>query len=174
MPNTDRKLKRTVISIQDEHQPELDFEEAEHLMPFTFPEYQRDLIVRRLTAGVTDLVIVAVIYSIFLMTTIMQMPDGFSPDKRVLGIYGLCFFALVVIYFLLFMLSSSQTLGMKHQHLIVVTKEGDLLSPKHACIRGFGYLVSILPLLLGFAWVVVDPEHLTWADKVSSTYVKKL
>ena len=40
-------------------------------------------------------------------------------------------------------------------------------------MRGFGYLISILPLMLGFIWMLIDPEHLTWADKVSGTYVKK-
>ena len=65
----DRKSKRTVISIENEHQPELDFEEAEHFLPFTFPEYQRKLIVPRISAGVTDVAIVAAVYLIFLITT---------------------------------------------------------------------------------------------------------
>jgi uncharacterized RDD family membrane protein YckC len=170
----DRKSKRTVISLEDESQPQLDFEEAEHSLPFTFPEYQRDLIIPRITAGATDLGIVAAVFLLFLVTTFTQMPDGASIDKRVLGIYAVCFFALVAIYFFLFMLSGSQTPGMKRQHLIVVTKEGQLLDPKQACMRGFGYLISILPVLLGFVWMLIDPEHLTWADKVSSTYIKKL
>jgi uncharacterized RDD family membrane protein YckC len=63
---------------------------------------------------------------------------------------------------------------MKTRNLIVVTKDGELLSPRDACMRGFGYLVSILPLLLGFVWMLVDPEHVTWGDKVSTTYVKKV
>jgi len=170
----DRKSKRTVISIAEEDQAQLNFEEAAHLLPFTFPEYQRDLIVARIEAGLTDLAIVAAVYVIFLVMTFSEMPEGFSPDKRVFGIYGVCFFALVVVYFFLYMLSSSQTPGMKRKHLIIVTKDGELLDPKHACMRGFGYLISILPVLLGFVWMLIDPEHLTWADKVSSTYVKKL
>jgi uncharacterized RDD family membrane protein YckC len=173
MPNMDRKSKRTIISI-GEHQPELDFEEAAHLLPFTFPEYQRDLILPRIIAGLTDLGIVASIYLIFLIMTFSQAPAGFSPDKRVLGVYAVCFFALVAVYFLLFMLSASQTPGMKHRRLIVVTNEGEPLDTKRACMRGFGYLISILPVLLGFIWMLIDPEHLTWADKVSSTYIKKL
>jgi hypothetical protein len=39
-------------------------------------------------------------------------------------------------------------------------------------LRAFGYFISMVPLMLGFAWAVVDPEHLTWADKVSGTYVR--
>jgi uncharacterized RDD family membrane protein YckC len=169
----DRKSKRTVISI-DEYQPELDFEEAEHSPPFTFPEYQRDLLKARLTAGAADFGIVALIYSIFVLTTWLEMPENFPIDKRIAGIYGAGFFVLVTIYFLLFMISASQTPGMKHRQLIVVTQEGTSLDPWQACMRGFGYLVSILPLMLGFLWALIDPEHLTWADKVSGTYIKRI
>jgi hypothetical protein len=28
--------------------------------------------------------------------------------------------------------------------------------------------------MLGFLWAVIDPEHLTWADKVSGTYIKRI
>lgn len=169
----ERKPKRTVISIE-EHQPGLDFDEAEHSPPFTFPEYQRDLLRLRIAAGVTDFAIVALIYSIFIVTTYVQMPENLNADRHVLGIYGVCFFALVAIYFFLFMLSSSQTPGMKHRGLLVVTRDGFPLDPERACMRGFGYLISILPLMLGFLWALVDPEHLTWADKVSGTYIKKV
>jgi uncharacterized RDD family membrane protein YckC len=169
----DRKSKRTVISIQ-EQQPELDFEEAEHFPPFTFPEYQRELLVSRIAAGVADFAIVAMIYLIFILTTYVEMPENFSIDKRVAGVYGAGFFVLVTIYFFLFMISASQTPGMKQRQLTVVTQEGSPLDPSRACMRGFGYLVSILPLMLGFLWALIDPEHLTWADKVSGTYIKKI
>ena len=63
---------------------------------------------------------------------------------------------------------------MKHRRLTVVTREGSPLDPRQACMRGFGYLISILPVMLGLVWALLDPEHLTWADKVSGTYVKKI
>lgn len=165
--------KRTIISIQ-EYQPEFDFEEAEHVQPYTLPEYQSRLIGLRIAAGLTDFGIVAAVYVIFLITTYMEMPENLTLDRRVLGIYGLCYFALVGIYLFLFMLSASQTPGMKYRRLVVVNSEDMPLDPKRACLRGFGYLISILPLLLGFVWMLIDPEHLTWADKVSGTYVKKI
>jgi len=169
----ERKAKRTVISIE-EYQPQLDFEEAEHSPPFTFPEYQRDLIVPRITAGVADLAIVAAVYIVFIAVTFFEMPENLTFDKRMIGIYGVGYFVLVAIYFFLFMLSGSQTPGMKHQHLIVINKDEQPLDARQACMRGFGYLISILPVLLGFIWMLIDPEHLTWADKVSGTYIKKL
>ena len=165
--------KRTVIAIQ-EYQPELDFEEAEHSPPFTLPEYQRQLLAPRIAAGFIDLAIVAAIFAIFVVTTYLEMPENFTLDRRVLGVYAVSYFALVTIYFFLFMLSASQTPGMKYRRLIVSTTEAVPLDPKLACLRGFGYLISILPLLLGFIWMLIDPEHLTWADKVSGTYIKKI
>jgi uncharacterized RDD family membrane protein YckC len=169
----ERKAKRTVISIE-EYQPQFDFEEAEQSPPFTFPEYQRELITARVTAGAVDLAVVAVIYVVFLLTTFLEMPETASLDKRVLGIYGVCYFALFTVYLFLFMLSASQTPGMKYQRLVVTNKNEQPLDPQQACWRGFGYLISVLPVLLGFIWMLIDPEHLTWADKVSGTYVKKL
>jgi uncharacterized RDD family membrane protein YckC len=169
----ERKAKRTVISIE-EYQPHFDFEEAEQSPPFTFPEYQRALISARITAGAVDLAVVAVIYVVFLLTTFLEMPETASLDKRVLGIYGVCYFALFTVYLFLFMLSASQTPGMKYQRLVVINKNEQPLDPQQACWRGFGYLISVLPVLLGFIWMLIDPEHLTWADKVSGTYVKKL
>ena len=169
----DRKHKRTIIAI-DEYQPELDFEEAEHSLPFTFPEYQKSMIAPRLEAGIADFGIVAGIYLIFLITTFVQMPENAFMDRRVLGIYGAGYLLLAVIYFFLFMVSASQTPGMKVKNLRVVTRDGAPLDPRSACIRGLGYLISILPLMLGFVWAAIDPEHLTWADKVSGTFIKKV
>ena len=104
----------------------------------------------------------------------LEMPEGFSIDKRIAGIYGAGFFVLATIYFFLFMISASQTPGMKQrQSDRRVTRKVPRSILCSACMRGFGYLISILPLMLGFVWAVIDPEHLTWADKVSGTYVKK-
>lgn len=167
------KPRRTIIALE-EYQPKLDFEEAEQNPPFSFPEYQRKLLWPRLAAGAVDLGIAGVIYSAFLITTLREMPEGAALDRRIVGIYGAGFFLLVVIYFFLFMLSASQTPGMKIRRLEVVARNGAPLDLRSACMRGFGYLISFLPLMLGQIWAVIDPEHLTWADKVSGTYIKKI
>lgn len=169
----DRKIKRTIIAISQE-QTELDFDEAELSLPFTYPEYQRSLLSARFLADLTDLGIVAAIYTLFIVITYLQFPAAVSLDGRVAGIYGAGFLLLFGAYFILFMLSASQTPGMKTRQLIAVSREGVPLEPKTACFRGFGYLISIVPLMLGFVWAAIDPEHLAWADKVSGTYLKKI
>ena len=169
----DRKIKRTIIDISQD-QSELDFDEAALSLPFTFPEYQRSLLSSRLLADLTDMGIVAAVYLVFVATTYLQMPQNEPVDKRIVGVYLAGFQVMLGIYFLLFMLAASQTPGMKMRRLLAVNREGVPLEPKTACMRGFGYFVSIVPLMLGFAWALVDPEHLTWTDKVSGTYLKKL
>ena len=169
----DRKYKRTIIDISQD-QPVFDFDEAELSPPFTFPEYQRQLISARFTADFIDLGIILLAYIPFMLLTYMQMPSGISLDRRVIGIYGAGYLLLTGVYFLLFMLSASQTPGMKTRELVAVSREGAPLEPKTACMRGLGYLISIVPLMLGFVWAVVDPEHLTWADKVSGTFLKRI
>jgi uncharacterized RDD family membrane protein YckC len=168
----ERKTRRTVIDIA-QHQSTLDFDEAELSPTFTFPEYQRDILSRRYAADIIDFAIVTAIYAIFVAVTYFQMPEP-SMDKRTGGIYLAGLLVLVGVYFLLFMMSTSQTPGMKLKHLMAVTREGTALDPRSACMRGFGYFISIAPMLLGFVWALVDPEHLTWADKVSGTFLKKV
>jgi uncharacterized RDD family membrane protein YckC len=80
----------------------------------------------RILAGLTDLGIVSALYLIFIYATFNEMPEGFSLDKHVAGIYAVSFFTLVIIYLFLFMISASQTPGMKYRQLTVVTSESEI------------------------------------------------
>lgn len=168
----ERKTRRTVIDIS-QHQPTFDFDEAELSQPFTFPEYQKELLFSRFTADAIDVCIVVAMYLVFVALTVLQMPEP-GIDKKTGGIYLVGLFVFMGVYFLLFMLSSSQTPGMKVKRIAAVTREGAPLDPRSAFMRGLGYFVSMAPLMLGFFWAVIDPEHLTWADKVSGTFLKKV
>src|SRR5262252_5415047 len=108
----EQRPKRTIIDISQD-QSQLDFDEAALSPPFTFPEYQRGLLQARFAADLIDMAIVGVTYVVFIAATYSQMPTPASFDPRVLGIYAVGFLLLVGVYFLLFMLSASQTPGMK-------------------------------------------------------------
>src|SRR5438876_11841593 len=146
----DRKPKRTIINISG--QPQFDFEEAARSLPFTFPRYQRDVLPARIASEFIDFGIAGVFYVIFIAATLSQMPEDAPPDGRIAGIYAVGFLLLAGVYFLLFMLSASQTPGMKLRGLVVVSREDSLLDPATACVRSFGYFISIVPLMLGFIW----------------------
>jgi uncharacterized RDD family membrane protein YckC len=54
---------------------------------------------------------------------------------------------------------------------VVDAQTGAALSVRQSIGRYFGYYVSILPLLLGLAWVAFDPRKQGWHDKLAGTVV---
>ncbi len=168
-----RKGGRTVIDLS-KIQPGLDFDDKNYAAEFTLPEYQRGLLLSRTYAMLIDLVIVFGLYLIFLISTASEMPASTPLNRRILGIFCTAYLIFLVVYFFLFMLSMSQTTGMRIHGLVAVNRNGDRLDPTEAFLRSFGYLISVVPLLFGFLWAFIDPEHLTWADKVSTTFVKRI
>ncbi|MGI9282035.1 MAG: RDD family protein [Endozoicomonas sp.] len=57
-----------------------------------------------------------------------------------------------------------------------VVDEKTGLAPKlsQSVIRYLAYFVSILPLFLGFFWIVVDKKKQGWHDKIAGTVVVRL
>lgn len=54
---------------------------------------------------------------------------------------------------------------------VVDAKTGAKMSRGQAILRYFAYLVSFLPLGLGFIWVAVDKRKQGWHDKLAGTVV---
>lgn len=168
-----RRERRTVIDLS--RQPDLDFDDESYRAAFTLPNYQRELLFPRTFALLTDLGIVGILYMIFfVIATVSEMPPSIPFDRRMLGVYSAAYLLFVASYFFLCMLGMSQTTGMRIHGLIASDKHGERLGPAEAFKRSFGYLISLVPPLLGFLWAFVDPEHLTWADKVSGTYIRRV
>ena len=166
-----RKARRTIINLLN--QPGLDFDNDDFEAEFTFPDYQGRLLMARSYAMLTDLGIVFVPYVLFVSATMSEMAGPIEINRIVIGIYAVAFLILLVVYLALFTMSTSQTTGMRLHGLTLVNRKGRPLSPPEALLRTFGYLISAVPFMLGFFWAYVDPEHLTWADKVSDTFVKR-
>jgi len=168
-----RKERRRIIDLS-KIQPALDFDKTTHADEFTLPAYQRGLLIARAYAFLVDALIVSGVYLIFVVFTVSEMSAATTLDRTILGIYGTAYLLFLAVYFFLFMLSMSQTKGMRYYGLMAVNRHGAPLEPREAFVRSFGYLISIIPLLFGFLWAFVDPEHLTWTDKVSGTFVKRI
>ncbi len=74
-----------------------------------------------------------------------------------------------------FWTTSGQTPGKMAMSLKVVSAEtGGLLEPSAALLRYVGYLVSSIPIGLGYLWVLWDPKHDAWHDKIAKTKVIKV
>ncbi len=165
------KGRRTIIDISA--QPGLKFESDEYLAEFTLPAYQRSLLLPRAYAMLTDIAIVSALFALFVFVTMSEMPGPVVITRLLAGVYAAAYLLLLVAYLALFMLSASRTAGMRLQRLVVVNRRGRPLGPRDALMRAFGYLISTAPAMFGFLWAFVDPDHLTWADKVSHTFVKR-
>ena len=48
---------------------------------------------------------------------------------------------------------------------------GGLIDMGTALLRYVGYIVSAIPLALGFLWIIWDPEKQGWHDKIAKTRV---
>ena len=74
-------------------------------------------------------------------------------------------------YHIFFMILVGQTPGKALMGLRVVRMDGRRLNAWHAFVRVAGYLVSALPLYLGFLWIFIDDHRQAWHDKLAGTCV---
>ena len=72
-------------------------------------------------------------------------------------------------FFVGFWLHGGQTLGMRAWRIQVVRADGHALHAGNALLRALAALLSLAPLGLGFLWMLVDRERLTWHDRISAT-----
>lgn len=56
---------------------------------------------------------------------------------------------------------------------VVDADTGQLLKPSQAVVRYLGYIISGIPLLLGYIWAGFDPRKQGWMDKLANTLVVK-
>jgi uncharacterized RDD family membrane protein YckC len=79
---------------------------------------------------------------------------------------------LVVVAFNgLFWTRRGQTLGMASWRLRVEREDGGLLDWGDTMRRLAWALVSLLPLGLGYLWILFDPQRRAWHDRLSRTRV---
>lgn len=70
--------------------------------------------------------------------------------------------------------TSSSTPGKWLLKMRVVDANTFRPTPKQLMIRYAGYAVSMLPLTLGFAWIMVDKRNRAWHDIMADTVVVKV
>lgn len=100
-----------------------------------------------------------------------QVGGKFSFHPLQLGATGLVAAFFVVLYFAGCTALASATPGMIWAQLEVITFEGNQPGLSECLWRGFGYLVSMSALMMGFIWAAVDAEGLTWHDRMSRTFI---
>ena len=78
---------------------------------------------------------------------------------------------LIVVYLTVCWSVFGRTPGKAVLGLKVVSTAGGDVSVPRSLLRVLGYLISAIPLYLGFAWVLVDGERRAWHDHLAGTRV---
>lgn len=77
-------------------------------------------------------------------------------------------------YHIAFWVWRGTTLGGIVCSLRVVRTTGEELRPADAIIRGLTSILSLAALGIGCFWMLWDPQHQTWHDKIAGTFVVKV
>ena len=71
-------------------------------------------------------------------------------------------------------IGGGQTLGMRLLGLRVVGREGTAIDYGAAVVRYIGFVLSVIPLLLGLIWAAFDSRKQGWHDKLAGTFVERI
>ena len=88
--------------------------------------------------------------------------------------YDLLLAAVVVGFYVIFWVKGGQTLGMRAWRLRVVDERQRPLGFAGAIKRCLAGIPTWLPVGIGFLWMLVDPQQLTWQDRLSGSRVIRL
>jgi len=88
--------------------------------------------------------------------------------------YDLLLALVVASFYLIFWVNGGQTLGMRAWRLKVVDAELRPLGFSTAVKRCLAGIPTWLPAGLGFLWMLVDSQQLTWQDRLSGSRIIRL
>ncbi len=129
----------------------------------------------RVGAYVVDGVIVNLLLAAVGICFVLLLGGGMNPMAMAsLGsfVYAITFL-LPLAYYVYFLGKKGYTPGKGFLGLQVIRQDGTGLSYGDAAIRTFSYILSAIPLYLGFFWIGFDRNKQGWHDKIAKTQVIK-
>jgi uncharacterized RDD family membrane protein YckC len=129
----------------------------------------------RLAAAVADSVVVNLVLAVLVVGLLFLLGGGLNPMKVVsagplISVFSLF---LALTYHIYFLGKRGYTPGKGFLGLQVIRQDGTGMSYGDAAIRTFSYVVSWIPLMLGFLWVAFDRNKQGWHDKIAKTQAIK-
>jgi uncharacterized RDD family membrane protein YckC len=124
---------------------------------------------KRLAACLIDVVILyTILQLIFFVTFFFATRDIFS--QLFIAVPAILLFQF--LYFILFWaFANGATPGMMLLKISIVQTNGSEITFGQSVIRYVGFILSILPLFLGFIWILFDEQNQGWHDKIAKTIV---
>ncbi|MFC1843458.1 RDD family protein [Thermodesulfobacteriota bacterium] len=135
--------------------------------------------VSRIMAFAIDFIILQSIhFLLFVLLADKLMQSAYIEPLALLALLALfplvflvVFLLLHMVYFTLFHALSGQTIGKMIMGIKVVGDENKPASLAVAFLRWSGYILSFVPLAVGFLWAAVDKEQCAWHDRLARTRV---
>lgn len=129
---------------------------------------------RRLAALLYDSLLLLALW--FLTSALLLAASGglLSQPDRPLWLLVLLRASLLLVTFLFwagFWTHGGQTLGMRAWRLKLVDTDGGPVSWRQAVLRCLAALLSLVPLGLGYLWILLDPQRRAWHDRLSGTRI---
>lgn len=142
--------------------------------------YPPEGLLRRLGAMLYDtLLVVALLMCItaaYIFIALQLQGDTLAAGK--VAARGALYQSILLIstfgFFAYFWTRHGQTLGMQAWRLRIQNSDGSTIRLPQAVLRFFGALFSLLCLGLGYGWMLVDRDRMTWHDRLSSSLVVQL
>jgi uncharacterized RDD family membrane protein YckC len=129
---------------------------------------------RRLMAMLYDSILLAAI--VFLAAAPVVVATGgrvsAAPGSRFA--FQLYLLSVIFVFFGWFWTHGGQTLGMRAWRLRAELADGSPMDWTHALMRFAFAIVSLLAFGIGFLWMLVDRERLTWHDRLSKTRIVRV
>lgn len=129
---------------------------------------------RRFVAIMIDSIILDLFTAILALIGNLLIPrDDVFSLAVIIPYYGMAIL-LNAAYFTYFHGTTGQTPGKRMLGLRVVQADGTPLTPGIAFLRWVGYIISKIPLFLGFIWAAFDGRKQGWHDKIAGTVVIRI
>lgn len=145
----------------------------ENAMNFDIARAKRPGFLRRLAAMVYDLVLLFGVLMLAVLVVIVPYGAvvGEFPHQELWHRFALQLYLMAVIglYFVFFWVRGGQTLGMRSWRLRLLNDDGSPLHPRAAVLRLVWAVLTIVPLGVGFFWMLFDRDGLTLYDRFSRT-----
>lgn len=91
-------------------------------------------------------------------------------DKHIVPFLLMALATVPLLYKLLWAFAGCDTIGMRQAGLQLVDFDGNPPSQARRYQRLLGSILSFLAAGIGLVWSLVDEDHLTWHDHISSTF----
>lgn len=128
--------------------------------------------------------LIAIVYDSFLIFALLllasatvTLPVGLLAGEQAAArlatnpLFRLWLSLIPLLFYLWFWTHGGETLGMRAWRLKIIKEDGAPLGVSDALIRLFAACLSLLLLGLGFLWMLIDRDRLTWHDRISKTHL---